>query len=84
MSRENDEAAIQEGKFSASQPVEIAQSREGISESAPPLSPPRFLREGRVVGLFGPVGEALEVSGNGAGPTPFAAPESGEGRSDPW
>ena len=34
-SRENDEAAIQEGKFSASQPLEIAQNREGISESAP-------------------------------------------------
>jgi hypothetical protein len=79
MSRKNDEAAIQEGKFSASQPLEIAQSREGISESAPPLSPPRFLREGRVVGLFGPVGEALEVSGSGRGPHPLRCPREGGG-----
>jgi hypothetical protein len=34
-SRENDEAAIQVGKFSASQPLEIAKNRERISESAP-------------------------------------------------
>ncbi len=34
-SRENDEAAIQQGKFSASQPLEIAKNRERISESAP-------------------------------------------------
>ena len=34
-SRENDEAAIQQGKFSASQALEIAQNREGISKSAP-------------------------------------------------
>jgi hypothetical protein len=44
-SRGNDEA-----KFSASQPVEIAQIREGISESAPPLSPPTFLRGGKIHG----------------------------------
>jgi hypothetical protein len=47
-SRENDEA-----KFSVSQPREIAQSREEISESAPRISPPRFCREGSGVGLFG-------------------------------
>jgi hypothetical protein len=34
-SREHDEAAIQQGKFSASQALEIAQNRERISESAP-------------------------------------------------
>jgi len=34
MSRENDEAAIQEGKFSASQPLEIAQNRERISQTS--------------------------------------------------
>jgi hypothetical protein len=33
-SRENDEAAIQEGKFSASQPLEIAQNRERISQAS--------------------------------------------------
>jgi hypothetical protein len=40
-SRENDAA-----KFSVSHPLEIAQSREGISESAPQISPPLFLRGG--------------------------------------
>ena len=40
-SRGNDEA-----KFSASQPTEIAQSCEGISESAPRISPPRSYEEG--------------------------------------
>jgi hypothetical protein len=33
MSRQNDETAIQVGKFSASQPLEIAKNRERISES---------------------------------------------------
>src|SRR5277367_2254599 len=45
-SRENEEAAIQEGKFSASQPLEIAQNREGISEAAPRISPPPFFGSG--------------------------------------
>ena len=40
-SRENDER-----KFSVSQPLEIAQSREGISKSAPRTSPPRSYGEG--------------------------------------
>jgi len=35
-SRENDEAAIQQGKFSASQALEIAQNRERISETSSP------------------------------------------------
>jgi hypothetical protein len=35
ISRKNDEAAIQVGKFSASQPLEIAKNRERILESAP-------------------------------------------------
>ena len=74
--RGNDEA-----KFSASQPVEIAQSREGISESAPPFSPSPFLRGGSGVGLFGPVDEALEVSGSGV-PHPPTLP-AGAGREDP-
>jgi hypothetical protein len=74
MSRENDEA-----KFSVSQPLEIAQSREGISESAPRISPPRSCGEGSGVGLFGPVDEALEVSEAARAPTPSL--ESGEARS---
>ena len=51
-SRKNDEAAvIQEGKFSASQPLEIAQNRERISEtSTPRISPPRSYGEGSGVG----------------------------------
>jgi len=72
-SRGNDEA-----KFSASQPVEIAQSREGISEAAPRISPPRSYEEGSVVGLLGPVDEALEVSRSGARPTPFPGERGGE------
>ncbi len=35
MSRRNDEAAIQAGKFSSSQPLEIAKNRERILELAP-------------------------------------------------
>jgi hypothetical protein len=73
-SRQNDEA-----KFSVSQPLEIAKSREGISESAPRISPPRSYGEGSGAGLFGPVDEALEVFGTGARPTPSL--ESGEARS---
>src|SRR5271163_3471275 len=80
MSRKNDEAAIQEGKFSASQPLEIAQSREGISEPAPRISPPPFLWGGSGVGLLGSVDEALEVSGGGV-PTPYPPRGSGQGRS---
>jgi hypothetical protein len=73
-SRGNDDA-----KFSVSQSLEIAQSREGISESAPRISPPRSYEEGSGVGLFGPVDEALEVFRTGARPTPSL--ESGEARS---
>jgi hypothetical protein len=72
-SRENDEA-----KFSVSQPVEIAQSREGISESAPRISPPRSYEEGSGVGLFGHVDEALEVPRSGARRTPFPRVRGGE------
>src|SRR5271170_4748653 len=44
-SRKNDKAAIQEGKFSASQRLEIAQNRERISQtSMPRISPPRKRR----------------------------------------
>ena len=51
-SRENDEA-----KFSVSQPLEIAQSREGISELALRSPRPVLTRRGRRW-LFGPVDEA--------------------------
>ena len=64
---------FQEGKFSASQHLEIAQNREVISESAPRISPPLFLREGSGVGLLGPVDEAFEVSGSGV-PHPPTSP----------
>jgi hypothetical protein len=48
-SRKNDKAAIQEGKFSASQSIEIARNRERISEtSTARISPPRSYGEGRV------------------------------------
>src|SRR5277367_3969742 len=77
MSRENDEA-----KFSGSQPLEIAKSREGISESAPRISPPRSYEEGSGVGLFEPVDEALEVSRSGARPTPFPRERGGEFRGE--
>ncbi len=76
-SRENDEA-----KFSVSQPLEIAQSREGISESAPRISPPRSYEEGSGGGLFGPVEEALEVSRSGARRTPFPRERGGEVRGE--
>src|SRR5271167_3854410 len=82
MSRKNDEAAIQEGKFSVSQPLEIAQSREGISESAPRISPPRSYEEASGVRLFGPVDEALEVSRSGARPTPFPRERGDEVRGE--
>src|SRR6202167_1371491 len=62
-----------EAKFSASQPVEIAQSREGISEAAPRISPPRSYEEGSVVGLLG-------TRGRGSGGLPKrSAPPSRAG-----
>src|SRR5580658_6987180 len=82
MSCKNDKAAIQEGKFSASQHLEIAQNREGISESAPPLSPPLFLRGGSGMGLLG-VPRAPKPSDKGAegstsGPSPQEAGRGAE------
>ena len=61
-SRKNDKAAIQEGKFSASQPLEIAENREGISEpSTPRISRPSFLRgRGRGGALRGSTGMTAE------------------------
>jgi hypothetical protein len=76
-SRENDAA-----KFSVSQSIEIARNREGISESAPRISPPRFYEEGSGVGLFGPVDEALEVPRGGARPTPSLESGGGEVRGE--
>ncbi len=64
-SRGNDEA-----KFSASRPVEIAQSRERISESAPPLSPSSRERggeiHGEVEGKFS-ASQSIEIARNREG-----------------
>ena len=64
-SRENDEA-----KFSVSQPLEIAQSREGISESAPRIRP--VLSSDPWTRLW----RSLEAE---RGPTPFPPPRAGRG-----
>jgi hypothetical protein len=69
-----------EGKFSASQGIEIARNREGISPTPAPFSPPRSYGEVLGVGLFAPVDEALEVSGSGPHPLPLPARA---GRGDP-
>src|SRR5271163_4086502 len=91
-SRKNDKAAIQEGKFSASQPLEIAQNRERISKtSLPRISPPRSYGEGS--GWGSPWfnrddgrGDAMTWSASRGGrpPHPWPLPARGwEGNSPP-
>jgi hypothetical protein len=46
-SRKNDKAAIQEGKFSASQSIEIARNREGISETSTVRDLPSLVLTGK-------------------------------------
>src|SRR5271168_4047276 len=61
-SRKNDKAVIREGKFSASQSIEIARNREGISEtSTVRISRHSFLRgRGRGGALRGSTGMTAE------------------------
>jgi hypothetical protein len=66
-----------EGKFSASQSIEIARNRERISETSPSHIPSRFYGA-RGWGFSGRRSRAFEASGSGA-PQPLAA-KGGEGK----
>jgi hypothetical protein len=70
-----------EGKFSASQPFEIARNRERISETSPSRISSRFLRGRPGVGLFGPALEGFRGFRKRRAPPPNPSPQKAGGKT---